>query len=121
MPIWMCCLCIWMMWIMRDILMDLALVPQYIEAIEEKDTQVGQMVDALKSRKNYANEDWLIMVSTDHGGLGTSHGGPSEEERTIFIVANGERVKHQIITVLKTIYWSKGHEDCIVSGWRWVW
>ncbi len=79
------------------------LVPQYIEAIEEKDAQVGQMVDALRSRKNYANEDWLIMVSTDHGGLGTTHGGPSEEERTIFIVVNGERVKHQVITASKQL------------------
>ncbi|QTE22829.1 alkaline phosphatase family protein [Polaribacter cellanae] len=71
--------------------------PNYINAIETVDTQIGGMLDALKARKTYNNENWLILVSTDHGGLGTDHGGPSEEERTIFVIASGDNIPNKEI------------------------
>ncbi|QTE23686.1 alkaline phosphatase family protein [Polaribacter cellanae] len=71
--------------------------PNYINAIETVDTQIGGMLDALKARKTYNNENWLILVSTDHGGLGTTHGGPSEEERTIFVIASGDNIPNKEI------------------------
>lgn len=71
--------------------------PNYISAIETVDTQIGVMVSALKIRKTYDNENWLILLSTDHGGLGTSHGGPSDEERTMFIIASGDKIPNKEI------------------------
>lgn len=62
------------------------LVPDYINAIEITDTYVGEIIAALHNRSNYANEDWLIVVTTDHGGNPAGHGGGSLEERTIFTI-----------------------------------
>jgi len=63
-------------------------VPAYMAAIEAVDRFVGYIMAALKSRPNYAGEDWLIIGSTDHGGIGTSHGGASFVERNIFYFAS---------------------------------
>lgn len=69
----------------------------YINAIETVDSQIGAMIGALKLRKTYDNENWLILLSTDHGGLGTSHGGLSDEERTIFVIASGDNIPNKKI------------------------
>jgi hypothetical protein len=61
----------------------------YLNAVSTVDSQVGQMMDAIESRPQFAQEDWLYVVTTDHGGLGTSHGGQTADERTIFIIASG--------------------------------
>lgn len=71
--------------------------PAYISAIEDVDVQVGKLMSALKSRANYADEEWLILVTTDHGGLGNSHGGVSEQERKIWWIGAGKYVTHQEI------------------------
>jgi arylsulfatase A-like enzyme len=63
---------------------------EYRAALELSDRHVGQLVAALRSRPSYAREDWLILVSTDHGRRSDGgHGGDSEEERTIFYLASG--------------------------------
>lgn len=66
-------------------------VEQYVAAIETVDEHVGELVAALKSRKGYANENWLIVVSTDHGGQGLGHGGGHSiaEIRTTFLIVSG--------------------------------
>jgi len=66
--------------------------PAYMKAIEEIDKWVGAVMADVKSRPDYANEDWLILLTTDHGGLGTSHGGNSNEERHVWWVAAGNNV-----------------------------
>lgn len=72
--------------------------PSYIQAIENVDDKVGIIINALHSRANYATEDWLVLVTTDHGGTGTGHGGNSLQERQIWWIANGASVTHQQIT-----------------------
>ena len=69
----------------------------YLDAIEAMDVQVGLMMDALQARPNFQSEDWLILVTTDHGGIGTTHGGNSMEERRVFVIASGESVAPQLI------------------------
>ena len=64
-------------------------VPEYVDAIEVVDSQIDQMLDAIEARPSYTDEDWLIVVTTDHGGIGQGHGGQTEEERTIFIIVAG--------------------------------
>jgi predicted AlkP superfamily pyrophosphatase or phosphodiesterase len=64
-------------------------VPEYLDAIETIDAQVGEMVEAVVARPTHGAEDWLIVVTTDHGGVGRGHGGQTVEERTIFIVVSG--------------------------------
>lgn len=57
---------------------------EYLDAIEWSDEIIGNLVDAIENRPTFTDEEWLIVVSTDHGGIGTSHGGASFEERNIF-------------------------------------
>ncbi|MFC4993088.1 LamG-like jellyroll fold domain-containing protein [Rubritalea tangerina] len=61
-------------------------VANYISAIEGVDTQIGTLLNTLQNRSNAANEDWQIIITTDHGGIGFGHGGQTVDERTIFIV-----------------------------------
>ncbi len=62
--------------------------PCYIAAIEKADGQIGQIMTAIKARPTFASEDWLVVLTSDHGGLGTGHSGGLPEQRTIpFIVA----------------------------------
>ncbi len=45
---------------------------------------------AVRARPTYAQEDWLILMSTDHGRTADGdHGGDTPEERTIFYLASG--------------------------------
>ena len=80
-------------------------VKQYRQAIQEVDTYVGRLLDALKNRKNYAKEDWLILLSTDHGGIKRGHGGGTEVERTTFIIASKSDIeKQQVKSVHDSIF-----------------
>ncbi len=60
----------------------------YLAEIANTDAQIGQIMTAMAARPNFANEDWLVILTTDHGGLGTGHSGGLPPQRTIpFIVA----------------------------------
>ncbi len=43
-------------------------VPEYKNAILNVDSYIGQLIAALKSRKSYKNESWMIVVTSNHGG-----------------------------------------------------
>ena len=63
---------------------------EYREAIALSDRHVGQLVEALRARATYAEENWLVLISTDHGRREDGgHGGASPEEMTTFILAAG--------------------------------
>ncbi len=62
--------------------------PKYKEAFQTADKYGFETIEAIKSRETYATEDWLIIITSDHGGIGTEHGGPSIQERMTFIVSN---------------------------------
>ncbi|MFJ8960830.1 alkaline phosphatase family protein [Lentzea sp. NPDC102401] len=63
---------------------------QYDAAMRANDAQVGRLVRAIESRPSYASEDWLIMVTTDHGHTAAGgHGGDSPEERMTFVISTG--------------------------------
>lgn len=85
--------------------------PGYISAIELVDGQVGSILTALYARADYANENWLIMISTDHGGNESGHGGASPEERTIFIIASGAVDDLGQVTVPETVYSGAAHVE----------
>lgn len=71
--------------------------PSYITAIEYVDSRIRKAMNCLKARPNYANEDWLILLVPDHGGIGTGHGGCTKEERNIWWIASGSAVPKQQI------------------------
>lgn len=69
----------------------------YLAALAHVDSQIGELLAALRARPKYAGEKWLILATTDHGGRGTTHGGQSPEERTIWMVANGGDVPRGVV------------------------
>ncbi|BDS15451.1 alkaline phosphatase family protein [Aureispira anguillae] len=43
-------------------------IPHYINAIEQVDAHLGVILEAIYQREANKNEDWLIIVSSNHGG-----------------------------------------------------
>jgi len=66
-------------------------VPEYRQAIERVDANIGSVLQTIRDRSTFAQEDWLVIVATDHGGLGTNHGGGRkiDEIRRTFLIVSG--------------------------------
>ena len=64
--------------------------PRYKEAFNTADQYGFETINAIKQRATYGTEDWLIIITSDHGGIGTDHGGASIQERMTFIITNKE-------------------------------
>ncbi|WP_405851466.1 alkaline phosphatase family protein [Streptomyces sp. NBC_00090] len=63
---------------------------QYLAALNTADAQVGQILNAVTSRATYADEDWQIIITADHGHTdGGGHGGNTPQERQTFVIAKG--------------------------------
>ncbi|GAA3958199.1 hypothetical protein GCM10022246_09750 [Pedobacter ginsengiterrae] len=65
--------------------------PQFTAAIKKFDVQLGKIYDAIEYRKKNNNEDWLLVVTTDHGRdekTGRNHGGQSQRQRSTWMVSN---------------------------------
>ena len=66
---------------------------EYRDAVAAADRHVGRLVAAIKARATFEEEDWLVLVSTDHGRTEEGgHGGTSPEETTVFYLASGPSV-----------------------------
>jgi predicted AlkP superfamily pyrophosphatase or phosphodiesterase len=64
---------------------------QYLRAVGEADAALERLLAVVAARQSFASEDWQIVVTTDHGGVGRDHGGASAVETTIpFLVASRE-------------------------------
>ena len=48
--------------------------PEYMNYIEEVDRMIGRILETIKQRPNFADEDWLLVFNADHGGIGRTHG-----------------------------------------------
>jgi predicted AlkP superfamily pyrophosphatase or phosphodiesterase len=66
-------------------------VPEYRKAIEETDAHLGEVLKTVRGRKTFAQEDWLVVITSDHGGQGTNHGGGRNipEIRNSFLIVSG--------------------------------
>lgn len=64
--------------------------PRYKEAFATADSYGFEAIEAIKARETYESEDWLIIITSDHGGIETGHGGESIQERMTFVVMNDE-------------------------------
>lgn len=69
--------------------------PQMTAAVELVDEQIGKLYKAIQQREKKNNEEWLFIVTTDHGRdteTGKNHGGQTERERTTWILTNQKDV-----------------------------
>ena len=62
--------------------------PLYKNGFQKNDAQALEIINAIENRENYENEDWLIIITSDHGGYQKEHGGASIQERMTFFVCN---------------------------------
>ena len=60
--------------------------PAYKKAIDQVDDYIGEIKTALESREEFEKEDWMIVVTANHGGRGNAYGGGSLEERKVPII-----------------------------------
>nr|WP_295926105.1 alkaline phosphatase family protein [uncultured Dyadobacter sp.] len=66
---------------------------QFHKAIQMMDDQMGRLWKSITYREKNFDEDWLIVVTTDHGRdakTGKGHGGQSDRERSTWIVTNAK-------------------------------
>jgi hypothetical protein len=73
-------------------------VSDYMDAIELADARIGRVLEAVRRRQDFAKEDWLFVVTSDHGGIGKGHGGHTPEERVIPFIASGGTVPKGLIS-----------------------
>jgi len=66
--------------------------PDYLDTVRVTDGYVGRLIDAIAARATRSDENWLVVVTSDHGGLGNSHGGVEPEIRAIPLIISGDGV-----------------------------
>lgn len=87
--------------------------PEFEAAIKMLDAQMGRLYDAIQYRRKQFKEDWLLVITTDHGRderTGNGHGGQSPRQRTTWMVTNykplndyATRYKPAIVDIMPTI------------------
>ncbi|MDG9669321.1 hemopexin repeat-containing protein [Hahella sp. CR1] len=63
----------------------------YDKAVQDSDRRLGQLLDKVANLQNQNADNWLVLVTTDHGRtpiVGCGHGNQTEPEKTIFIGSN---------------------------------
>lgn len=66
------------------------------EYTQKADLQIERIWQAVQYREKYFDEEWMVVVTTDHGRTesGYGHGGQSERERTTWIATNQQVNEH---------------------------
>jgi hypothetical protein len=72
-------------------------IPEYVTSIENVDTHIGNIYAALKARPNFVAENWIILITSDHGGIGFSHGGNTIEEENVLFIVSGANIPVEVI------------------------
>ena len=79
-------------------------IPEYMAAITTVDGYVGDLLAAVNGRAEKDQEDWLVVITSDHGGMGNSEGGSSYGERNIFtIFCNARFGKRELVPPLNSL------------------
>ncbi|MFT4024738.1 MAG: alkaline phosphatase family protein [Flavihumibacter sp.] len=63
----------------------------YYKAVQMLDAQMGRLWSAIRYRQQRFGEEWMIVITTDHGRSekdGKGHGGQSERQRSTWMVTS---------------------------------
>jgi len=75
--------------------------PEFNQAIEYADGQVGRIWKAIQERQKNFNEEWMIVITTDHGRdaeTGKNHGGQSDREKSGWMITNYPKLNDRFIS-----------------------
>jgi arylsulfatase A-like enzyme len=66
-------------------------VLEYRQAIEAVDRLVGVVLRGKRVRMSFGREEWLVLVTSDHGGRGTRHDAGHRDPAvlTVFLIVSG--------------------------------
>lgn len=65
--------------------------PDYYEKLNQLDTFIGEIIDATKAAGIY--DDTIFIVTSDHGGINTGHGGKTMEEMETPFIISGKNIR----------------------------
>ena len=68
---------------------------EFERAVVQMDERVNVIWSGVQARQEAHDEDWLVIVTTDHGRdavTGRTHGAQSKRERTIWMATNSQRL-----------------------------
>lgn len=65
----------------------------YCKAFADAEKSAKTCIETIKARETYDTEDWLIIITSDHGGYNLAHGFVTIQERMTFIVTNKDVIK----------------------------
>lgn len=66
---------------------------KYVTSVCNLDRVAYKLIDEVYKRPTYNDEDWLIMITSDHGGHGFGHGTQKPEDRNTFLACNKKIIK----------------------------
>ncbi|MEY4552052.1 MAG: hypothetical protein RL099_380 [Bacteroidota bacterium] len=81
--------------------------PELDTAISMLDQQMQKIMQAVSYRENNFNEDWFVIITTDHGRdalTGKNHGGQSDSERNTWLIMNKKPAKEVVKTAIVDIF-----------------
>lgn len=58
---------------------------RYVSGICNLDRISYTLLREIKARKSFENEDWLVVIASDHGGHSTRHGSQNIQDTTTFL------------------------------------
>ena len=61
---------------------------RYVVGITNSDRCAYEVIAHIKARPTYKEEDWLLLITSDHGGHGYGHGTQQIEDRMTFLAVN---------------------------------
>lgn len=62
--------------------------PDYVNSVRNANIYLYQLLQIVEERESNMNEEWLVLVTADHGGNGKGHGEQIYECRTIWMATN---------------------------------
>ena len=65
----------------------------YLNAIHICDAIVGRCLDAIAKRPTFKGEDWIVVVTSDHGGYANTHGLLGGHATTVPLIVAGRHVR----------------------------
>lgn len=61
---------------------------RYVVTVSNLDRISYRLIEEVRARPSCPQEDWLILITSDHGGHLKTHGTQADEDRTTFIACN---------------------------------
>lgn len=65
---------------------------EYLGSLHVADSFIGDCLAAIASRATFKSEDWLIIVTSDHGGYGRGHANVASHGSTIPLIFAGRHM-----------------------------